>query len=135
MYINIYEDITNDDVILIGNWGGYIGKIKFIKLAQNTDYNDIENGNIIDMKMIKKFSNIYRQIKNISWLFVNFMVQYIINKIKMIKKFSNIYRQKNKIHILLQIYLKNTRNLNTIIQKNTRIRLIKFKGKKHTQFK
>lgn len=54
----------------------------------------------------------------------------------MIKKFSNIYRQiKNKIHILLQIYLKNTRNLNTIIQKNTRIRLIKFKGKKHTQFK
>ncbi len=63
------------------------------------------------------------------------MVQYIINKIKMIKKFSNIYRQKNKIHILLQIYLKNTRNLNTIIQKNTRIRLIKFKGKKHTQFK
>ena len=30
----------------------------------------------------------------------------------MIKKFSNIYRQKNKIHILLQIYLKNTRNLN-----------------------
>lgn len=53
----------------------------------------------------------------------------------MIKKFSNIYKQKNKIHILLQIYLKNTRNLNTIIQKNTRIRLIKFKGKKHTQFK
>ena len=64
----------------------------------------------------------------------------------MIKKFSNIYRQKNKIHILLQIYLKNTHNLNTIIQKNThnlntiiqkntRIRLIKFKGKKHTQFK
>ena len=84
VYINIYEDITNDDVILIGNWGGYIGKIKFIKLAQNTDYNDIENGNIIDMKMIKKFSNIYRQIKNISWLFVNFMVQYIINKMKMI---------------------------------------------------
>lgn len=102
-YINIYEDITNDDVILIGNSGGYIDKIKFIKLAQNTDYNDIENGNIIDIKMIKKF--------------------------------SNIYRQKNKIHILLQIYLKNTRNLNTIIQKNTRIRLIKFKGKKHTQFK
>ena len=68
-------------------------------------------------------------------LFVNFMVQYIINKLKMIKKFSNIYRQKNKIHILLQIYLKNTHNLNTIIQKNTRIRLIKFKGKKHTQFK
>ena len=135
VYINIYEDITNDDVILIGNSGGYIDKIKFIKLAQNTDYNDIENGNIIDIKMIKKFSNIYRQIKNISWLFVNFMVQYIINKIKMIKKFSNIYRQKNKIHILLQIYLKNTRNLNTIIQKNTRIRLIKFKGKKHTQFK
>lgn len=74
------------------------------------------------------------------------MVQYIINKLKiyykqiknklkMIKKFSNIYRQKNKIHILLQIYLKNTHNLNTIIQKNTRIRLIKFKGKKHTQFK
>ena len=104
VYINIYEDITNDDVILIGNSGGYIDKIKFIKLAQNTDYNDIENGNIIDIKMIKKFSNIYRQIKN-------------------------------KIHILLQIYLKNTRNLNTIIQKNTRIRLIKFKGKKHTQFK
>ena len=66
VYINIYEDITNDDVILIGNSGGYIDKIKFIKLAQNTNYNDIENGNIIDMKMIKKFSNIYRQIKNIS---------------------------------------------------------------------
>ena len=46
VYINIYEDITNDDVILIGNSGGYIDKIKFIKLAQNTDYNDIENGNI-----------------------------------------------------------------------------------------
>ena len=43
VYINIYEDITNDDVILIGNSGGYIDKIKFIKLAQNTDYNDIEN--------------------------------------------------------------------------------------------
>lgn len=54
MYINIYEDITNDDVILIGNSGGYIDKIKFIKLAQNTDYNDIENGNIIDIKMIGK---------------------------------------------------------------------------------
>lgn len=53
-YINIYEDITNDDVILIGNSGGYIDKIKFIKLAQNTDYNDIENGNIIDIKMIGK---------------------------------------------------------------------------------
>ena len=66
VYINIYEDITNDDVILIGNSGGYIDKIKFIKLAQNTNYNDIENGNIIDIKMIKKFSNIYRQIKNIS---------------------------------------------------------------------
>lgn len=54
VYINIYEDITNDDVILIGNSGGYIDKIKFIKLAQNTDYNDIENGNIIDIKMIGK---------------------------------------------------------------------------------
>lgn len=54
MYINIYEDITNDDVILIGNSGVYIDKIKFIKLAQNTDYNDIENGNIIDIKMIGK---------------------------------------------------------------------------------
>ena len=53
VYINIYEDITND-VILIGNSGGYIDKIKFIKLAQNTDYNDIENGNIIDIKMIGK---------------------------------------------------------------------------------
>ena len=52
VYINIYEDITNDDVILIGNSGGYIDKIKFIKLAQNTDYN--ENGNIIDIKMIGK---------------------------------------------------------------------------------
>ena len=39
VHINIYEDITNDDVILIGNSGGYIDKIKFIKLAQNTDYN------------------------------------------------------------------------------------------------
>ena len=54
VYINIYEDITNDDVILIGNSGGYIDKIKFIKLAQNTDYNDIENGNIIDIKMSGK---------------------------------------------------------------------------------
>lgn len=54
VYINIYEDITNDDVILIENSGGYIDKIKFIKLAQNTDYNDIENGNIIDIKMIGK---------------------------------------------------------------------------------
>ena len=54
VYINIYEDITNDDVILIGNSGGYIDKIKFIKLAQNTDYNDIENGNIINIKMIGK---------------------------------------------------------------------------------
>ena len=54
VYINIYEDITNDDVILIGNSGGYIDKIKFIELAQNTDYNDIENGNIIDIKMIGK---------------------------------------------------------------------------------
>ena len=54
VYINIYEDITNYDVILIGNSGGYIDKIKFIKLAQNTDYNDIENGNIIDIKMIGK---------------------------------------------------------------------------------
>ena len=54
VYINIYEDITNDDVILIGNSGGYIDKIKFIKLAQNTDYNDIENGNIIDIKMMGK---------------------------------------------------------------------------------
>ena len=41
-------------IILIGNSGGYIDKIKFIKLAQNTDYNDIENGNIIDIKMIGK---------------------------------------------------------------------------------
>ena len=66
MYINIYEDITNaleyynltfDDVILIGNSGGYIDKIKFIKLAQNTDYNDIENGNIIDIKMISKINS------------------------------------------------------------------------------
>ena len=65
-YINIYEDITNaleyynltfDDVILIGNSGGYIDKIKFIKLAQNTDYNDIENGNIIDIKMISKINS------------------------------------------------------------------------------
>lgn len=59
MYINIYEDITNDDVILIGNSGGYIDKIKFIKLAQNTDYNDIENGNIIDIKMIGKNFQIF----------------------------------------------------------------------------
>jgi hypothetical protein len=58
-YINIYEDITNDDVILIGNSGGYIDKIKFIKLAQNTDYNDIENGNIIDIKMIGKNFQIF----------------------------------------------------------------------------
>lgn len=57
--INIYEDITNDDVILIGNSGGYIDKIKFIKLAQNTDYNDIENGNIIDIKMIGKNFQIF----------------------------------------------------------------------------
>ncbi len=66
VYINIYEDITNvleyynltfDDVILIGNSGGYIDKIKFIKLAQNTDYNDIENGNIIDIKMISKINS------------------------------------------------------------------------------
>ena len=56
VYINIYEDITND-VILIGNSGGYIDKIKFIKLAQNTDYNDIENGNIIDIKMISKINS------------------------------------------------------------------------------
>ena len=63
VYINIYEDITNtlkyynltfDDIILVGNSGGYIDKIKFIKLAQNTDYNDIENGNIIDIKMLGK---------------------------------------------------------------------------------
>ena len=54
VYINIYEDITKDDVILIGNSGGYIVKIKFIKLAQNTNYNDIENGNIIDIKMVGK---------------------------------------------------------------------------------
>ena len=63
VYINIYEDITNtlkyynltfDDIILVGNCGGYIDKIKFIKLAQNTDYNDIENGNIIDIKMLGK---------------------------------------------------------------------------------
>ncbi len=59
VYINIYEDITNDDVILIGNSGGYIDKIKFIKLAQNTDYNDIENGNIIDIKMIGKNFQIF----------------------------------------------------------------------------
>jgi hypothetical protein len=59
VYINIYEDITNDDVILIGNSGGYIDKIKFIKLAQNTDYKDIENGNIIDIKMIGKNFQIF----------------------------------------------------------------------------
>ena len=59
VHINIYEDITNDDVILIGNSGGYIDKIKFIKLAQNTDYNDIENGNIIDIKMIGKNFKIF----------------------------------------------------------------------------
>lgn len=59
VYINIYEDITNDDVILIGNSGGYIDKIKFIKLAQNTDYNDIENGNIIYIKMIGKNFQIF----------------------------------------------------------------------------
>lgn len=59
VHINIYEDITNDDVILIGNSGGYIDKIKFIKLAQNTDYNDIENGNIIDIKMIGKNFQIF----------------------------------------------------------------------------
>lgn len=63
MYINIYEDITNDDVILIGNSGGYIDKIKFIKLAQNTDYNDIENGNIIDIKMIGKNFQIFTDKK------------------------------------------------------------------------
>lgn len=62
-YINIYEDITNDDVILIGNSGGYIDKIKFIKLAQNTDYNDIENGNIIDIKMIGKNFQIFTDKK------------------------------------------------------------------------
>lgn len=59
VHINIYEDITNDDVILIGNSGGYIDKIKFIKLAQNTDYNDIENGNIIYIKMIGKNFQIF----------------------------------------------------------------------------
>ena len=59
VYINIYEDITNDDVILIGNSGGYIDKIKFIKLAQNTDYKNIENGNIIDIKMIGKNFQIF----------------------------------------------------------------------------
>ena len=59
VYINIYEDITNDDVILIGNSGGYIDKIKFIKLAQNTDYKNIENGNIIDIKMIGKNFKIF----------------------------------------------------------------------------
>lgn len=63
VYINIYEDITNDDVILIGNSGGYIDKIKFIKLAQNTDYNDIENGNIIDIKMIGKNFQIFTDKK------------------------------------------------------------------------
>jgi hypothetical protein len=59
----IYEDITNDDVILIGNSGGYIDKIKFIKLAQNTDYKDIENGNIIDIKMIGKNFQIFTDKK------------------------------------------------------------------------
>jgi hypothetical protein len=63
MYINIYEDITNDDVILIGNSGGYIDKIKFIKLAQNTDYKGIENGNIIDIKMIGKNFQIFTDKK------------------------------------------------------------------------
>jgi hypothetical protein len=63
VYINIYEDITNDDVILIGNSGGYIDKIKFIKLAQNTDYKDIENGNIIDIKMIGKNFQIFTDKK------------------------------------------------------------------------
>ena len=52
-----YYNLTFDDVILIGNSGGYIDKIKFIKLAQNTDYNDIENGNIIDIKMISKINS------------------------------------------------------------------------------
>ena len=56
-YNKLYD--TNDDVILIGNSGGYIDKIKFIKLAQNTDYNDIENGNIIDIKMIGKNFQIF----------------------------------------------------------------------------
>jgi hypothetical protein len=63
VYINIYEDITNDDVILIGNSGGYIDKIKFIKLAQNTDYKDIEKGNIIDIKMIGKNFQIFTDKK------------------------------------------------------------------------
>ena len=63
VYINIYEDITKDDVILIGNSGGYIDKIKFIKLAQNTDYKDIENGNIIDIKMIGKNFQIFTDKK------------------------------------------------------------------------
>ena len=62
VYINIYEDITNDDVILIGNSGGYIDKIKFIKLAQNTDYNDIENGNILRSVLHRTFSKINSRI-------------------------------------------------------------------------
>ena len=63
VYINIYEDITNDDVILIGNSGGYIDKIKFIKLAQNTDYKNIKNKNIINIKIINKNFQIFTDKK------------------------------------------------------------------------